>query len=54
MAIYTPETIAPANNPLTPLGPNNTPIMNGEPITKSPGATIFLREALVDIAMHLL
>jgi len=53
IAIYTPDIIIPANNPHTPLGPNRTPITNGEPSTKIPGAIIFLKEAFVEIAMHL-
>lgn len=53
MAIYTPDTIEPASNPLTPLGPKRIPTKNGDPITKTPGAIIFLIEALVEIAMHL-
>jgi hypothetical protein len=52
MAIYTPLTIHPANNPLTPLIPNKYPITKGDPTTKIPGATIFFNEALVEISIH--
>lgn len=45
--------MAPAKSPETPSGPNKIPITIGVKITKRPGATIFLREALVEIAMHL-
>jgi hypothetical protein len=54
MAICTPDTIAPASKPETAPGPNKTPTTRGEPITRRPGMTIFLMEALVEMAMHLL
>jgi len=50
--IWTPEQIAPANSPHTPLAPNKNPKMIGERITKSPGKTIDLIDALVEILMH--
>ena len=53
MAIYTPETIAPAKRPQTPLAPNKKPIVMGDMITRMPGAIIFFREALVEISIHL-
>jgi hypothetical protein len=49
MAIYTPETIAPAKRPLTPRGPSKKPKTRGETITNNPGAIISLSEALVEI-----
>jgi hypothetical protein len=49
IAIYTPETIAPAKRPLTPRGPSKKPKTRGEVITNNPGAIISLNEALVEI-----
>jgi hypothetical protein len=54
IAICTPLTIIPANKPETAFGPKRIPAAKGEPITRSPGAIIFLIEAFVEIAMHLL
>jgi hypothetical protein len=45
--------MAPARRPDTPSGPNKIPTTMGERITRRPGATIFLSEALVEMAMHL-
>jgi hypothetical protein len=53
IATYTPDTIAPAKSPLTPLGPSKNPKINGEQITSKPGAIISLIDALVDILIHL-
>lgn len=52
IAIYTPLTIIPANNPETAEGPNKIPAAKGDPITNKPGAIIFFMEAFVEIAMH--
>lgn len=52
-AICTPETIIPARSPLTAYIPKRVPTTMGEPMTRRPGAIIFYREALVEIAMHL-
>lgn len=49
IATYTPETIAPANKPLTPFGPNKNPKINGDPTTNKPGAIISLIDAFVEI-----
>jgi len=49
IAIYTPDTNAPGNNPATALGPKTIPITNGVTITKSPGLTISFNDALVEI-----
>lgn len=49
IAIYTPETIAPAKRPLTPRGPSKKPKNKGEAITNNPGAIISRNEALVEI-----
>jgi len=43
----------PARRPDTAFFPKKSPTNNGDPITKRPGAIIFLREALVEIAIHL-
>jgi hypothetical protein len=53
MAICTPETIDPTKRPHTAYTPKNNPVNRGDPITKSPGKIIFLREALVLMSMHL-
>ncbi len=53
MAICTPLTMLPANTPLTASVPNNHPNIKGVKTTSIPGATIFFREALVEMAMHL-
>jgi hypothetical protein len=53
MASYIPEAIAPASNPLTPLGPNKNPVIKGERMTNRPGGIICLMDDLVDISMHL-
>lgn len=52
IAIYTPETISPANKPLTALVPKNNPTKKGVIMTRIPGAIIFLIEALVEMAMQ--
>jgi hypothetical protein len=53
VAIATPETIAPGNNPATARGPRTTPKTKGVHKTRAPGATILLKEASVEIAIHL-
>ena len=53
MAIYIPDEIAPANKPLTPLGPNRNPITRGDKTTSNPGGIICLIEDFVDISIHL-
>lgn len=53
IAIYTPDTMEPARSPLTPLAPKRKPMNKGESRTRSPGANISLREALVEMATHL-
>jgi len=52
IAIYIPDTIAPANKPQTPLPPKRKPVTIGDKITKAPGAIMCLMLALVEIAMH--
>jgi len=54
IAIYTPLTNAPGNNPAIILGPNNRPNIKGVKITNAPGPTIIYNEAYVEIAIHLL
>jgi hypothetical protein len=49
IAIYTPETKAPGNNPATAFGPKKNPTTNGVKRTKQPGAIIYFNEALVEI-----
>ena len=53
VAIQTPDTKIPGNNPATAVGPNNNPNINGAKITKNPGNIISFKEDLVEIAMHL-
>lgn len=53
MASWTPLTIAPGRNPANILGPNTNPMNKGVNITNKPGMIIYLRDALVDMAMHL-
>ena len=43
----------PTKSPPTAFTPNSHPATKGVKITSIPGAIIFLREALVEIAMHL-
>lgn len=45
IAIYTPETKAPGNNPATAFGPKQAPTIIGVKITSIPGAIIFFKEA---------
>ena len=52
IAIYTPETMAPASNPLTPLIPNKIPTIKGVRRTSNPGAIISFKLADVEISMH--
>ena len=54
IAIYTALTKAPGKIPATALVPNRNPKMMGVPITKSPGPTISLREAVVEILIQAL
>lgn len=51
-AIWIPETMIPAKSPETALDPNKNPTTSGDPITKRPGAIIFLIEAEVEIEIH--
>lgn len=53
IAIYTPETKAPGNNPAIALGPKTIPTKKGVTITNNPGLTISFNEAYVEIAIHL-
>jgi len=53
VAMVTPETKMPGNNPATAKGPKNNPKKKGVPITKTPGKIISCKEALVEISMHL-
>ena len=53
VAIQTPDTKIPGNNPATAVGPNRSPKMRGAKITKNPGNIISFNDDLVDIAMHL-
>merc|ERR1719221_1002998 len=53
IAICTPDTKAPVRSPAVQFLPNAAPQINGDSITKRPGATISLREAWVEISMHL-
>jgi len=44
IAMQTPETKAPGNNPATAFGPKNRPTTKGVKITNAPGAIIsFMR-----------
>jgi len=53
IAIYTPETNAPGNNPAIALGPKMIPTKNGVKMTNNPGLTISFNDALVEISTHL-
>jgi hypothetical protein len=53
VAIDTPETKMPGNNPATAVGPNNKPMNNGAQITSRPGANISLNAPFVEMSMHL-
>jgi hypothetical protein len=49
MATWTPETIAPARIPSTAYGPKRIPAIRGTPMTRRPGAIMYLREAVVEM-----
>ena len=52
IATWTPETMIPARSPATAYGPNKKPARSGDPRTRTPGAIINLREALVEIEIQ--
>ena len=53
VAMVTPDTKIPGNNPATAVGPKNNPSTRGVRITKSPGANISFNDDLVEISIHL-
>jgi len=53
VAMDTPETRAPGNNPAIAIGPMTNPTMKGVKITRAPGAIISFRDSSVEIVMHL-
>jgi len=53
VAIHTPDTNIPGNNPATAVGPKNNPNTNGAKITNNPGANISFKDDLVEMSIHL-